>query len=426
MARWDGIDARLGGWVARRLLGALGEPGFRIELWTGEAVGARPESARATVRLRDAAAFRRLLLDPELQFGELYTQGRLEIEGDLVALLDAVFRAGLHGGGARRLLPRLLREGVLRTDEGRAARNARHHYDVGNAFYELWLDEAMVYTCAYFPRPELSLEDAQVAKMDHVAQKIALRPEERVIEAGCGWGSLALHMARWYGARVRAFNVSREQVLYAREQAEKQGLSDRVEFIEDDYRNATGRCDAFVSVGMLEHVGPDHYDDLGRVIDRCLVPEGRGLLHTIGRAKPVKLNRWIRRRVFPNAHPPTLSEMMQVLEPFDLAVLDAENLRLHYARTAAHWLERFERSYEQIEAMVGRERARTWRLYLAGTVASFEAGLLQLYQATFARAASKRIPWTRAYLYTGEREGFGPNAGPASSRAAETESHGPL
>lgn len=403
--RIDAIPRSAHVWALRKLLGAMGHPPIRVKLWTGDVLGGPGDAP--SIRVGDPGASARLVLDPELAVGDLYVEGRLDIEGDLAAFLSAAFRGRSDVGLALRLLPRRLIERALDTDLGIATRNAQHHYDVGNAFYELWLDERMVYTCAYFPRPEASLEEAQIAKLDHVCRKLALRPGERVVEAGCGWGALALHMARFYGVQVRAFNVSHEQILYAREQAEKGGLSDRVEFIEDDYRNISGRYDAFVSVGMLEHVGLEHYDTLGRLIERSLEPAGRGFLHTIGRSRPQRLNRWIHQRVFPNAHPPTLGEMMRILEPRDLAVLDVENLRLHYRLTAWHWLRRFERELPRIEAMVGRERARTWHFYLAGTVASFETASMCLYQVLFTRATNDAIPWSRAHVYTGEPAQFG-------------------
>jgi cyclopropane-fatty-acyl-phospholipid synthase len=391
----------------RRLLHSLGDPLIRVVLPDGRALGASAARAATRIHVRDRGALLRLLYDPDFQFGELYSAGRLEVEGDLVGLLCAAYRSPLGAGGLARWLPRPLIDWTLRNDVGAARDNAQHHYDVGNDFYQLWLDERMVYTCAYYPTPQSSLEEAQLAKLDHVCRKLALRPGEHVVEAGSGWGSLALHMARYYGVTVRAFNVSHEQVLYAREQAEKQGLQDRLEFVEDDYRNAAGPCDAFVSVGMLEHVGTAYYADLGRVIDRCLTPEGRGLIHTIGRSRPQPLQRWIRRRVFPNAHPPTLREMMDIFEPSDFAVLDVENLRQHYALTTRHWLERFESQRDRARELAGEQRARTWHLYLAGSVAAFETGMLHLFQVVFARAQSNRIPWSRGYVYTGGEERFG-------------------
>jgi cyclopropane-fatty-acyl-phospholipid synthase len=394
-------------WIAERLLAGMGGPPIRISLWNGCEVG-RPE-AKAVGRLciRDRRALARLILDPEFQAGELYTEGRLEIEGDAVELISAVFRGRMDTGLLNRLLPEHLLRRALHNGLRAARRNAHHHYDVGNDFYQLWLDERLLYTCAYFPTPEATLEEAQLAKMDHVCRKLALRPGQRVIEAGCGWGALALHMARYYNLRVRAFNVASEQIAYAREQAEKQGLQGRVEFIDDDYRNISGRCDAFVSVGMLEHVGKAHFAELGEVIDRCLRPQGLGFIHSIGRSQPRRLNPWIEQRVFPNAYPPTLREMMDVFEGRNFAVLDVENLRRHYRLTAQHWLERFRRSRAHIEEMVGVEKARTWELYLAGTVAAFETSSLHLYQVLFSRSANNRIPWTREHCYSGEAADFG-------------------
>ena len=182
------------------------------------------------------------------------------------------------------------------------------------------------------------LKRRQTAKLDLVCRKLDLKPGERVVEAGCGWGSLALFMARHYGVRVRAFNISSEQIAYARERAAAEGLTDRVEFIQDDYRHVQGSCDAFVSVGMLEHVGAADYPTLGRVIDRTLTPNGRGLLHFIGRDQPAPLSPWIRKRIFPGAYAPTLPEVFErVLEPYSLSVLDVHNLRWHYAKTLEHW-----------------------------------------------------------------------------------------
>jgi len=381
---------------ARRWFEAMGRPPLRVSLWDGTLLGA--PDARTGVRILDPGALLRLLFDPELQAGDLYSAGRVEIEGDPIEFVGEVYAARPTGVVRSGWLTRLI-DGARSNDPGSARRSARHHYDLGNEFYRLWLDERMQYTCAYFPSYEVGLEVAQLAKLDHVCRKLDLHPGERVIEAGCGWGGLALHMARAYGARVRAYNVSAEQVAWAREQAAKQQLQDRVEFVLDDYRSASGRADKFVSVGMLEHVGPEHFGELGRVIERSLEPHGLALIHTIGRSIPLRLHRWIARRVFPNAHPPTLREMMDIFEPHDFAVLDVENLRLHYALTLRHWLARYERTFERAVALVGREHARAWRLYLAGSVAAFERGSLHLFQVVVSRAANDRIPWTRAPVY---------------------------
>jgi cyclopropane-fatty-acyl-phospholipid synthase len=387
--------------ATKALYGALAEPNVRFALPDGRAVGPPAERAVATLRFQDARAPLALAFDPQLAFGDLFSAGRIQVEGSLVDLLCVTNDFPAAVGLRARLGGRARPPASWRQARGRATRNARHHYDAGNDFYALWLDERMVYTCAYFPTPEISLEDAQVAKLDLVCRKLRLRPEQRVLELGAGWGALALHMASAYGARVRAFNVSREQVAWAREQAEKQGLASRVEFVLDDWRNASGRYHAFASVGMLEHVGPGYYAELGRVIERSLEPEGLGFLHTIGRSQPAPLNRWITKRIFPNSHPPALSEMMRIFEPRDFAVLDVENLRHHYALTAQHWLERYRANRRLIGEQVPEETARAFELYLAGTVAAFRSATLSLYQVVFTRARNDAIPWTRADVYRG-------------------------
>jgi cyclopropane-fatty-acyl-phospholipid synthase len=237
--------------------------------------------------------------------------------------------------------------------------------------------------------------------MDHVCRKLGLRPGETVVEAGCGWGALALHMARHYGVRVQAWNVSREQIAYARERARSFGLDDRVEFVEGDYREIRERCDAFVSVGMLEHVGRRSYAELGRVIERSLDRAGgRGLLHFIGRDRPGPLNAWIRRRIFPGAYAPTLAEVSRgVLEPARLSIVDVENLRAHYALTLRHWRERYERAAAEGRVAFDERFRRAWRLYLAGSEAAFRTGSLELFQVTFAPIGSGAVPWTRRGLY---------------------------
>jgi cyclopropane-fatty-acyl-phospholipid synthase len=387
--------------VGLRLLARV--PGARFGLCLPGGEELVPSEARPAARLicRDRGVLLGLLgPQAELHFGDAYASGRIEVEGDLLAFLESVFSAPPRKdllARAGTVWRRLRRQ---RNSLRGSRENIHHHYDLGNDFYALWLDREMVYTCAYFPDSRASLEDAQLAKMEHVARKLRLRSGERVVEAGCGWGSLALHLARRYGVSVRAFNISREQIAWARERARAEGMEGRVEFVEDDYRNASGRCDAFVSVGMLEHVGPEHYRDLGRAIDRTLASDGRGLLHFIGRSRPRPFSGWVERRIFPGAFAPTLAETAPVFEPGDLAIVDVEDLRRHYARTLEHWLARFEEHRAEVLRRFDERFARSWRLYLAGSIAAFRTGSLQLFQVLFARSRSDRLPWTRDDLYT--------------------------
>jgi cyclopropane-fatty-acyl-phospholipid synthase len=347
--------------------------------------------AVATITINRRVALVNLLRNPDVEFGEAFIAGDLDVEGDLVALLEAVYRAQ---DATEALRPR---HASFTHSPTESRSQVQRHYDLGNDFYRLWLDSQLVYTCAYFPSPGVTLDEAQVAKMDLVCRKLRLRPGEHVVEAGCGWGALALHMAREHGVTVTAYNLSHEQVAYARERAAREGMRDRVTFVEDDYRAIHGSADAFVSVGMLEHVGPADYPALGAVIRRVLGERrGRGLLHFIGRSRPNPLNPWITKRIFPGAYPPTLVEAVGgVLEPVNLTVLDVENLRLHYAATLDHWRQRFLAAAEDVRRMFGAPFERAWRLYLSGSQAAFAAGSLQLFQVVFAPAGCNSIPRTR-------------------------------
>lgn len=387
-------------WLERTLLSALqrgcAPAHVRLAMGTPDHAVTTLPPAAPTIWIKDRSTLFSLARNPQINFGDLYSEGRIEAEGDLVNLIENLYRLPVSLGA--RWYSRWL--GWMESNSLRGSQdNIHHHYDISNDFYRLWLDPQMVYTCAYFPEPDATLEDAQIAKMDHVCRKLWLRPGETVVEAGCGWGALALHMAGRYGVKVKAFNISSEQIAFARERTQREGLVSRVEFIQDDYRNISGRFDAFVSVGMLEHVGKKHHADLARSIWRSIGDSGRGLLHFIGRNRPRAMNAWIRRRIFPGAYPPSLREVMSLLEPHDFSVLDVENLRMHYARTVECWLSAFENQYQAVAATLGERFARMWRLYLAGSVAAFRVGSLQLFQVVFAGNKCSSIPWNRAHLY---------------------------
>lgn len=391
-----GRPSRFDRWLVGQLSRRFDNSRVRFALWD-EAQRPGSPAAPATLQFGDRGALFRLLAHPQANFGDLYSSGRITVDGDLHAVLDEAYRQSMRNPKRARAMARLRASTPGLSD---SRRNIHHHYDIGNAFYRLWLDaEALQYTCAYYANPAMSLAEAQQAKMHHVCRKLRLEPGESVVEAGSGWGGFALFMARHYGVRVRSFNISREQVTWSREWAKRQGLEARVEFVEDDYRNITGRYDAFVSVGMLEHVGPGNYQELGALIKRVLTEEGRGLVHTIGRDRAQPLNPWIARRIFPGAYPPTLRDMAEIFEPNGLSVLDVENLRLHYARTLEHWLENYEANIDAVRTLFDEDFVRAWRLYLAGSNRAFMHGTLQLFQVLFSRSGMNAIPRTRAHLY---------------------------
>jgi cyclopropane-fatty-acyl-phospholipid synthase len=391
--RVNAIQRWLAGVLQDRIAGAA----VRVELADGSSSYAGPEPASGSLIVRDARVILGLLVNPHLYFGEAYMAGRLDVRGGLERVVEAVSRLSLLPSPIERITSPL----SVANDQTRARRNVHHHYDLGNDFYQSWLDDQLVYTCAYFERPDVPLEEAQRAKLDLVCRKLRLRPGEAVVEAGCGWGALALHMARWYGVRVKAFNVSREQIAFARDRAAREGLASQVEFIDDDYRNVEGQYDAFVSVGMLEHVGLKHFGTLAEVLSRVLRRDrGRGLLHFIGRDIPRPLNAWVVRRIFPGAYAPTLAQVAtKVFEPARMSIIDVENLRLHYARTLAHWGERFAAIEDEVRARYGETFRRAWELYLAGSEAAFAVGSLQLFQVVFSPLDTAPPYWARAEMY---------------------------
>jgi cyclopropane-fatty-acyl-phospholipid synthase len=397
-------------WVDRSLLRAvrrIADPVHVQVAAPGMSSPAPRQSPEApTIWVDNRRTLAALLLNPEVSFGDAYSEGRLDIVGDIISVLETLFESTSRVSGWNLRLVSAWLQWIQSNSLDGSHKNIHHHYDLPTDFYKLWLDRQMLYTCAYFPDRTATLEEAQRAKLDLVCQKLWLQPGETVAEAGCGWGALSLYMAKHYGVRVKAFNISHEQIVFARARAKDQGLTSQVEFIEEDYRNIRGHFDAFVSLGMVEHVGAEHYSRLGGVIHGAIGDSGRGLLHFIGRNYPQPFSVWIRKRVFPGAYAPALREAMQMLEPSDFSVLDVENLRPHYAKTLECWLQRFERSYESVAQRFGSDFARMWRLYLAGSIAAFNVGALQLFQIVFAGRKCRGIPWTRNHLgkETAERQ----------------------
>jgi len=389
-------------WLARKMLVVVGNPPVRISLWDGVEVTPCCEHPVAVMVYCDRTALIKTIIDPELHWGDLYCSGRVEFEGDMTRFMEVIYRGIRDKGSANWLRKFVLWLGHRRifNSVDKARENIHHHYDIGNEFYKLWLDtEEMQYTCAYFPHDNMTLEEGQIAKLHHICRKLELKSGDTVVEAGCGWGGLARFMATHYGVNVTAYNISKEQIKYARQRVKEEGLSNQVEYVLDDYRNIKGQFDVFVSVGMLEHVARRDYQELGDVIRHCLKTEGRGLIHSIGRTSKGPMNAWIERRIFPGARPPALSEIMQVFEPNRLTVFDIENIRLHYSRTLELWIQRFDQHKETITEMMDEEFVRAWGLYLHGSTAAFNVGALQLFQVIFSHSNNNHIPRSRQHMY---------------------------
>jgi cyclopropane-fatty-acyl-phospholipid synthase len=360
------------------------------------------------LRFHDGGVANAIVRSPELGVAEAYMDGRLTFDqGDIVGLVTL---AGLNGRfeDAQPHPPRLDWRRFkawfrAKNREARAKSNVAHHYDIGNALYRLFLDRDLQYSCSYFTDPAVPLERSQEDKKAHIAAKLYLKPGQRVLDIGCGWGGMALYLHRHYGVEVLGVTLSEEQLALARERAEAEGVADKVKFELIDYRHVEGRFDRIVSVGMFEHVGAAHYDEFFGQVRRLLKPDGVMLLHTIGRFDvPSTGDPFADKYIFPGYHLPNLSEMLRGSERWRLIASDVETLRLHYAYTLRHWIERTRAHRAEIVALYDERFFRMWEMYLAGAIGMFEQGGGCVYQVQYIRDRSA-VPITRDYMFEEER-----------------------
>lgn len=369
------------------------------------------------IRFTDANVPRDIMKDPRLGTAEAYMDGRIVIErGDvmeLVALVQANKPWERKGRLPRPSAARRLRIAVGHTvtsfnKADRSKRNVAHHYDIGNGLYQLMLDaDHMQYSCAYWPRPDITLEQAQQAKLAHIAAKLALSPGQRVLDIGCGWGGMAIFLARHADVTVHGITLSEEQLALARERAQQAGVADRVSFELVDYRDLARRGDRFdriVSVGMFEHVGQPQFATFFRACANLLADDGVMLIHTIGRmGGPGKTDAFTQKYIFPGGYIPALSETLAASEKSRLIATDVETLRLHYAMTLREWYKRCLDHRDAIVAMFDERFFRMWTFYLAGATAAFESGGMCNYQIQYARSRHA-LPLTRDYMGHAESE----------------------
>ncbi|WP_375688430.1 class I SAM-dependent methyltransferase [Pseudooceanicola sp. LIPI14-2-Ac024] len=362
------------------------------------------------VRIDSWSTVVRLVLNPETGVGEAFTAGHLVmIEGRVYDLLDLVFRN--LGAEEVKGLSRVSR-GALRmalkvngyNSPARSKANVAHHYDLDGRLYALFLDSDRQYSCAYFETPGATLEEAQLAKKRHLAAKMDLRPGQRVLDIGSGWGGLALYLARVAGVSVHGVTLSEEQLAVSRDRAQAAGLTDRVQFDLQDYRALDRRFDRIVSVGMFEHVGRQSYGEFFETAAKLLADDGVMMLHYIGRAtEPFETNGWILRNIFPGGYMPSLSEVLPVIEKAGLIVTDVEVLRLHYAETLRAWRERFLSRRDEAVALYDERFARMWEFYLSAAETGFRYQGLVIHQIQLARSQTA-VPLTRDYIAAAEAE----------------------
>ncbi|MDB5959836.1 MAG: cyclopropane-fatty-acyl-phospholipid synthase [Massilia sp.] len=377
---------------------------LRVILWNGEEFDFSFQAPKVTVRVPRRSALRYLLSPSLYNLGSAYVEGAIDVKGrasDMIAVVDALAAATLRRRG---LLTRAV-GGLIHTRQSDAAA-VSYHYDVSNEFYQEWLDPAMVYSCAYFENGDEDLATAQRKKIDHILAKIDLRPGQRLLDIGCGWGALAIRAAQRYGVRVLGVTLSKNQLELARERVKQAGVQHLVEIRLQDYRDIGGTYERITSVGMFEHVGVRHLPAYFARINKILTPDGIAMNHGITttdvseRGTPYGGGKFIDRYVFPQGELAHLSTVIRCMQEGGLEVRDVENLRRHYARTCAQWTDNFESNAERIKLLTDPKRFRIWHVYLAGSSYAFEHDWISLYQIVCGKAGqAPTMPWSRRAMY---------------------------
>ncbi|TKT73021.1 class I SAM-dependent methyltransferase [Afipia massiliensis] len=355
-----------------------------------------------SVRFLTAEAQRHLLLDPELAIGEIYTDGDFIVENGSIAdlLAIALNQPDMvpRWSRVRWWLRYLIRHWQQFNPPERSKRNVASHYDLDGRLYRLFLDADMQYSCAYFETPESTLDDAQLAKKRHLAAKLLVKPDHRLLDIGSGWGGLGLYLAGMTGAKVTGVTLSEEQLGVSNARAGELNLTGRAEFRLQDYRETPGPFDRIVSVGMFEHVGVDYYDTYFKRCAELLADDGVMVLHSIGRSEgPGITNPWIAKYIFPGGYIPALSEVLPAIERAGLLVNDVEVLRLHYAETLKAWRERFLARREEAAKLYDERFVRMWEFYLASSEMSFRKQSMMVFQIQLSKRQGV-VPITRDYI----------------------------
>lgn len=362
---------------------------------------------KVVIQVRKASAIP-LLLSPSLDsLGEAYVEGQIDVTGSVDDILDIAHRLAEAGSKTEGRLSRMVRRFTHTKNTDRE--DIQYHYDVSNEFYQVWLDPAMVYSCAYFERGDETLSEAQTKKIDHILTKVQLQPGQRLLDIGCGWGALVMRAASQFGARCLGVTLSQRQFDLATERVRQAGLADRVEIRLQDYRDVQGQFDRITSVGMFEHVGIQHLPAYFGRIRELLTDDGWALNHGITStdANDGETShgggRFIDRYVFPHGELPHIGTVLKTLQEGGLEAIDVEGLRRHYAQTLGFWSQAFEANGEKLKAMVDEKRWRIWRVYLAGSQWAFEHDEVSLYQVLCRKAGrqARGLPWSRRWMYSG-------------------------
>lgn len=375
---------------------------FEIRFWDGESKTYGEGKPAFVLTFGSERAAKRILRDGALGFGEEYMDGNINVDGDFSELMHLGATPTIED--IKLSLPTklgfLLQHLRTLNSASRSAKNISYHYDRGNDFYKLWLDESMTYSCAYFHSENDTLEKAQQQKYEHICRKLQLKKGETLADIGCGWGGMLIYAAKHYGIKGVGCTLSRAQVDYGQQKIRAEGLEDQVSIIYQDYRKLTGTFDKFVSIGMFEHVGKNYIPTFLAKVHSLLKPSGLGLLHTIGKEKATPPDAWTLKYIFPGGYIPILDEIVRGMGKTGLVPNDMENLRIHYAMTLEEWSKRYEANVAAVRKMFDERFVRMWRMFLNGSAAGFRYGTTRLYQIVFTNGLNNALPLTRQYIYS--------------------------
>jgi cyclopropane-fatty-acyl-phospholipid synthase len=378
---------------------------LRLELWNGQQYDFCTGSPNVTIKVPGASALS-YLLNPSLSnLGAAYVEGKIDVMGNLFDVINMAHALAQRSMAPEGKFGRIMRN--FRHSKEKDAEAIKYHYDVSNDFYSLWLDPNMVYSCAYFENGNESLADAQLKKIDHILTKIQMRPGQRLLDIGCGWGALVIRAAQKYGAHCVGVTLSENQYQLARERVKQAGLSKQVEIRLEDYRDVNGSFDRITSVGMFEHVGrknlPMYFAKMRSLLSENGIAMNHGITSTDPNSgeTPYGGGEFIEKYVFPHGELPHIGLVLQTMQEGGLEAMDVENLRHHYARTCTSWAENFEANADTIKQLTEDKRYRIWRVYLAGSAYAFVNDLISLYQVVCVKSGrnAPMLPMSRRYMY---------------------------
>ena len=403
-----GVETRFDHWVTG--LSNEGELPLKISLWSGrEWALSEPVHQKVHIKVLSKAAIPYLLRPSLSNLGEAYVEGLIDVDGELPDIVSMAHQLAKRSLKAEGLLGRVVHHYAHAQRDDKAA--IEYHYDVSNEFYALWLDPEMVYSCAYFEQGVETLAEAQIKKLDHILTKVQAKPNDRLLDIGCGWGALVIRAAQKFGCRCVGITLSEQQYAFACERVQRLGLEAHVEIRLQDYRDVQGQFERITSVGMFEHVGIGHLKDYFAKLRDLLTDEGLALNHGITTSDPSDGQTaygggdFIAKYVFPGGELAHIGTVISSMQRGGLEVFDVEGLRRHYAKTLAHWAESFESQAELIQSMVGEKKFRIWRIYLLGCSLAFEHGEISLFQVLCGKADGQgdKQTWSRRYMYVGDQ-----------------------